>query len=43
MFEGYVNSADDLPEVPESLREELVLFEQSELAQTAFSNEVYQH
>ena len=43
MFEGDVYSADDLPEVPRSLQEALVLFEQSEFAQTAFGNTVHQH
>jgi len=43
MFEGDVYSADDPPEVPKSLQEALVLFEQSEFAQTAFSNTVHQH
>ena len=41
MFEGDVNSTDDLPEVPESLQEALILFEQSEFAQTAFGNAVH--
>ena len=40
MFEGDGYSADDLPEVPKSLQEALVLFEQSEFALTAFSNAV---
>ena len=43
MFEGDVYSADDPPEVPKSLQEALVLFEQSEFALTAFSNAVHQH
>ena len=43
MFEGDVYSADDPPEVPKSLQEALVLFEQSEFAQTAFSNTVHRH
>jgi glutamine synthetase len=43
MFEEDVYSADDLPEVPKSLQEALVLFEQSEFALTAFSNAVHQH
>ena len=43
MFEGDVYSTDDLPEVPKSLQEALVLFEQSEFAQTAFGNAVHQH
>ena len=41
MFEEDVYSADDLPEVPKSLQEALVLFEQSEFALTAFSNAVH--
>ena len=40
MFEGDVYSADDPPEVPNSLQEAQVLFEQSEFALTAFSNAV---
>ena len=43
MFEEDVYSADDLPEVPKSLQEAQVLFEQSEFALTAFSNAVHQH
>jgi len=43
MFEGDVYSADDPPEVPKSLQEALVLFEQSVFAQTAFGNTVHQH
>ena len=43
MFEGDGYSADDLPEVPKSLQEAQVLFEQSEFAQTAFGNAVHQH
>ena len=43
MFEEDVYSGDDLPEVPKSLQEAQVLFEQSEFALTAFSNAVLQH
>ena len=43
MFEEDVYSADDLPEVPKSLKDALVLFEQSKFALTAFSNAVHQH
>ena len=43
MFEEDVYSGDDLPEVPKSLQEAQVLFEQSEFALTAFSNAVHQH
>ena len=43
MFEGDVYSAEELPEVPKSLREALVLFEQSEFAKTTFGNAVHQH
>ena len=43
MFEGDVYSADDPPEVPNSLQEAQVLFEQNEFALTAFSNAVHQH
>ena len=43
MFEGDVYSADDPPEVPNLLKDALVLFEQSEFVLTAFSNAVHQH
>ena len=43
MFEGDVYSADELPEVPMTLREALTLFEQSYYAKTTFGDAVHQH
>ena len=43
MFEGDVYSADELPEVPMTLREALTLFEQSDFAKTTFGDAVHKH
>ncbi|MEC7886478.1 MAG: glutamine synthetase family protein [SAR324 cluster bacterium] len=43
MFEGDVYSADELPEVPMTLREALTLFEQSNFAKTTFGDAVHKH
>ncbi|MBS1255730.1 MAG: Glutamate--isopropylamine ligase [Deltaproteobacteria bacterium] len=43
MFVGDVYTAEDLPEVPRTLREALTSFEQSEFAELTFGKEVHQH
>jgi len=43
IFEGDVYTAEDLPEVPKSLRDATDLFEQSEFARSVFGEEVVQH
>ena len=41
--EGDIYSADELPEVPMTLREALSLFEQSDFVKTTFGGAVHKH